>query len=506
MDFYEQLEAHNLLSLLQPVEYQPPVFHNWDRVRESLTDIVQNNRKVLVYGDYDVDGLMCALVMRDGLQGLGCTNLSVYNYQLRTHSLDRSAVNMCIQGHYEYMIVCDTGCSDLGLLQQLNRYGIKVVVLDHHNTALNYSDFVGEIAVINTVLENRMLQRDLYAYSAGALCFIVMDLLYREFDKSCEPLSIYGTVSLFSDCMDMKNELNRAVYYKSRKVAREAIPTPVGSFMRSAQAFNARFISFWFAPKINALFRSENFGVLNSYFFDSAITPVVRAKYLEIIDAFHAESREFVQKVSDVVEYKQLDHFVLCDLESAHPFIKEDKFSQISNYTGLIANSLSDRFSKTAVVYAKTQSHVKGSVRDIYGRNYLQIFQQLCEAGGHNAAFGFKVRLLDLNDFLYSVSRVDKYHSIEMIANKPFVVEYPYQDVDSALIEDMANYNEFAGTNVPVALLRKQIIGDMREYKGKFYYQHTWGQYTLQSNYSIPFGSYVLLRPFKSGSTKLQIQ
>lgn len=210
MDFYQELQDRNLLDLIKRVPYTAPSLAGWERVREFLLDIVVNKKSVYIEGDYDVDGLCSALVLQESLKDLGVKNYYVYRYRKRTHSVDSVAIQQCVQGHYDYFIVADTGSSDLGLLKKLNQYGIKVIVLDHHNTDLVYEDFGDNIAIINTTLENA-LGADLHL-SAGALCFIVMDLLYHTLGKKIPAsFSAFAVVSLFSDVISMKDSLNRGV-------------------------------------------------------------------------------------------------------------------------------------------------------------------------------------------------------------------------------------------------------------------------------------------------------
>ena len=76
---------------------------------------------------------------------------------------------------------------------------------------------------------------------------------------------------------------------------------------------------------------------------------------------------------------------------------------------------------------------------------------------------------------------------------------------DEFLVEDIAMYNEFSGQYLPVVYIRKQIIG-MREQKTKYNFKYQWGDYFIQSDYSLGFGSYVLLKPIRSLKTKLIVQ
>lgn len=502
MGFYEILEEQGLLELLQRVDYVQPDFQNWADVRSAFTDIVSNQRSVFVIGDYDVDGLMCNLVFGDGLQRLGVRNYKIYEYYKRTHLLDPMAVQQCIQGRYDYCIICDCGSHDVSLLRKLLNYGIKIILLDHHKTMISYEGYkeLGDIAVINTTLEQPELH-----LSAGALCYCVMHQILADYGIAEGGLSAYATISLFADCMDMSDKLNRSIYYVSAKLEQSEIPNNIQMFMNQYHKLNARFINFWYAPRINAMFRSENLDVLNRLYLTKDVLASDLAAYLSEINSQYEIIRDMATCVADLIDVEELDTFVIGNLNTVNAHYDIQKHS-LWNYTGLIANKLSDRYSKTGFVFCNNNNFIKGSVRDLFGRDYLATFSQICAAEGHPSAFGTRIQLLEFEDFMNNLHRVDKKFAITTVPNKPIIINYPYATPDTALIEDMANINEFSGTHVPQLLLRKQRVGDLRERKTDYGFHYRWGDYIIQSKHAVGFGRQMLLRPYKSYTTKLQVQ
>ena len=502
MDFYDILKQHEMTDLLSRVELELPNFRNTESVNEVLKQIKIHQSEVFIIGDYDVDGLMCNLILKDGLHLLGIRNVSVFPYRLRMHSLDPVAVQRCIQGGYKYCIIADCGSNNLGLLKRLSQYGITVILLDHHETSLSYDDYekVDGLHVINTMLENTE-----YNLSAGALCYCVIARLCKQLGIDEMGLSVYALISLYADCMGMKSKLNRAIYYKAMEVPSENFPRCISMFMNKYQTLSARFINFWFSPRINALFRTEALEYVNQLFlYDDMMTADIAA-VLQKVELLYEQAREMVLRVADVIQVIELNNIVIADLMSVNDYVGVAE-NRLWNYTGLVANKLSDRYAKAAFVYCNNGDGVKGSVRDIFGRDFLTLFSQLCRAEGHNAAFGTHIQLFDLDRFVDNLTRLDKRISLSSVSNKPIVVQYRYTTPDDSLIEDIALVNEFSGTGIPVVLLKKQRIGDMREIKTDYSYKYPWGNYYLQSQYSISFGSWVLLRPTKGIHTKLIAQ
>lgn len=503
MDFYSILSERNLTKILRRVEYSPPSFKGWPKVCEFLEDIIENKRSVYLESDYDVDGLMCALVIQDALRDLGVQRLTTYHYRKRTHNIDRVAIQECVQGHYDYFIVTDTGSNDIDLIKLLVSRGIKVIILDHHQVEFAYDDYGENVALINTMIENR--ENDVFRLSAGALCFCVMDLLYHKLGK-CTPkgLAAYATVSLFADVMEMTNELNRAIYYLATSLDDDEMPQPLMYYRNSYNKFNARFIGFWFSPRINACFRAEQFDCLNKLFLDDS-DAVVRASCIARINTIYEDSREMVGRATDIIVPHEMENFVVADLSSVNKYIDVNS-NKLWNYTGLIANQLADRYSKTALVVCDRQTYFKGSVRDLYGRDFLTIFKQLCYAGGHNAAFGVKINTLDYDDFLCNLRYTDENYAMQLIKNEPIIIDWKYASPDEAMLHDMATYNEFAGLGMPIALIRRKMVGAITERKTNYNYKYDWNGVEIQSNSKIPFGRTVLMKPFFSWKLKIEVQ
>lgn len=510
MDFYDHLKRLNVQDILNHTPYENPDYSGWYGVNLFLSDLVNSyktgeDKSVLVYGDYDVDGLMCAKIIQEGLQHLGVTKIDVYHYTQRTHNLDTLAVQQAILGHYDYFIVCDTGSSNMELLERVANRGTKVIVLDHHLTVYGYSDFNENIAIINTTIENKIVGEKKYEFSAGALCYTVMRKFCEENGyEFYEPLSAYATISLYSDCMNMANPLNRSIYYESRLLDSAELPHLVQLFLNQNSKFGARYIGFWFSPRINALFRSENFEILNKLAFDD-VGYNEEVVLCELVEDIYVKIRSLTKELADIIEVADLEHFVVGDLQSVEEYYDIQKY-KIYNYTGLVANMLSEKYGKAAVVHCYSGSEIKGSVRDVFSRDYLSIFGHICNAGGHASAFGFHLGAFDLDNFMNSLHYIDEYFPVEDIHNEPIVLSMTSLAPDNTLIEDISLYNEFSGQGLPVVYIKKQIIGDMREIKTKYNYKYKWGDYTIQSDYSLNFGSYVLLKPIKSLHTKLLVQ
>lgn len=505
MDFYERVFDLGLSNLLERVEYKKPKLINEDKMLKVLAECINSNAKTLIYGDYDLDGLMCLMTVKETFKYLGHTNYRMFRYTQRTHNLDRMAVAQAISGRFKYMIICDTASSDLYSIKRLLSAGITPIIIDHHISELDYKDYPEGCYIINSMTNNRLAGTNLKT-SAGALTFIIMDDLIQHLGrKPHEMLSAYATVSLYSDCMDMSNCYNRGIYYRSKDLYRHELPDHIAHFMNEYVSFNRRFIEFHFAPKINAIFRSENFRLINSYFLEENLDMFKVERILKDIDILHKESKDLVTTAADIIEYRNLDNFIIGNLSSVDGDINI-KANKLYNYTGLVANILAGRFSKTAVVYCNTDTgSLKGSVRDQQSRDYLSVFKQFCNAGGHNSAFGINMSYFEFENFIDSIERIDRKFSIESVPNEPIIIKHERVAPDPRLVTDMASYNEFSGSSTPIAFLKHRLLPGLKEYKGKYTYKYKWGDYYIQSQNRLRQYSEFIAKPTKTSDIKLMV-
>lgn len=491
MGIYEQLEQAGVFNTSAFVDYTEPYFKNLTEVTDTLHNI-KEDESVYVIGDYDVDGLMCNLVLDNMLEHLGIKNRQVFRYRKRTHKLDKFAVIECIQKRCDYCIIADCGSNDYDLLKTLTDSGIKVLLFDHHITPYSYEDFKN----INVLAINTMLEDDGYGLSAGALCFCVAK---ATLGNEADYMSTYATVSLLADCMSMRSELNRGIYYLAREHL-NLIPKELLFCCGEYDRFTTRYITYKLAPRINAAFRAERLDLINKFFLDKQTDAVV----IQEMETVYDKARAMVTTVADIITVNELDNFCYADLSSVDSEV-EIINNKLWNFTGLIANKISERYSKPALVLCEYGNEIKASVRDIYSRDYRTPLSTICNAQGHEAAFGITMSSFYLSRFLTEFK--DLCTKLEEMPpeNEPVIVEWLAASPDMKLIEVIANYNEFAGPKMPKVLIKKVRTAAMRETKTKYGYKYQWGDYRIDSDYAKSFGTEMLVQPIKTYRTKLVV-
>lgn len=511
MSFSDTLTELGLSHILDRPKYFPIELLNSDKIYNAIDDFRQNNLRVLIYGDYDTDGCMCIKEWILFMNLIGHHNYEVYEYTNRMHTVDPGAVRKAIEEQFDYIIISDSGSSELGdsgLITKLLKFGVKVVVIDHHYTPYNYEDYPVGCSIVNNIIENRLCpDKEPISVSAGALVFLVLDYYLHRYTSvlNNDQMSAYALISLYADSIDMSSTLNRSIYYKAMQLKDNPnLPIDIQIFLESYNTFSRRFIEFNYTPKINCCFRNEVFGILNDYLATNSRNVTMMTSRMSLIKQLHIETAENIELAVDNIEYELLDNFVIGSLNTVSHLIDIEE-TRLYNFTGLIANKLAERHGKCGVVFCARGDRIQGSFRDLQSRNYLPIFKQFCKADGHPPAFGFSLSTWEYSSFMRFLIKVDKQFFLAQTSNRPIVVPHEGFLPSPELLGDVAKYNEFSGSRIPMALVSKTLNGDITEVITSYGYKYRWGNLNISSKRRIEPGEVMLIKPFYDNTLRLTV-
>lgn len=498
---YDVLADRDIGDILEPCLYEYKGFVNDERLFKELDFIIENNKRLLVKGDPDPDGLFSIKIVEAAFNRCGYTNYEIFRYTSRSHNLTDDCIDKVIYEKFDYILILDSSSNDMTNINKFDYFGIKTIIIDHHICNYTFSAYPDSCIIINSSMDNVERREDFYKLSAGAVTFCLMAEYLNRKKKTWVDLSAYALITLYSDSIDMTREVNRGIYYLATGLPTEALPIYVRHFLNDYTRFTRRFIEFTFVPKINALFRAEHFKIINEYILEDH-TSVYNYNYIiGVITEIYEEARRMVDMATDTIKYKNLENIVVANLNSCSIPVKINK---LYNYTGLVANNLSSKFGKPCVVLCDADTHIKGSFRDLYSRDYLRTFKQFCKAEGHNAAFGIKLEYVEYSDFMFYIEeKINKKFFILGI-EEPIQLEMNTIVPDLELLSDIALYNEFSGNEIPIIIVsKKNNLRSNRSYSSNSNYSYKWGDLKIDSTSYIPSGMELLIKPILTKKLKL---
>lgn len=483
MLFENYLRNINKDDMLMEVEYFTPPFLHLNTVLSRLVKAVTLKEKILLVSDPDVDGFCSLLCFRDMFRTLG-VKVDIQEFNSRSHKINKKAIERILVNNYDLVIITDTGSSENEVLNNISMYS-DILLIDHHYTENEYKDYNERVYCLNSIIENRSFIEEVYSYSAGALSFIVANKVLNLFNIKYNNLSAYALTSLYSDCMDMTNYLNRAIYFKA--IDLDYIPNPISQFCSDYTIFSRRFLVYRYINKINSLFRAERFDLINSIIFKDKLT---EEQMIEI-DKELDNSRQLVNFIVDTCNIETIGEFSYMDITDTNIDLLTFNVKNIANYTGLIANKISAITNKPCVVLCEN----KGSFRDLYCRDFLTKFKEFSDSNGHPSAFGINIENLD-----YFIENLYSNH-FKTIKPKNEII-FKIDSVSFDDVKDMAFYNEFTSCNSSQALLEVNAK-KLSSVKDKFYNSYKYGEYKIKSTRNLRNLDKILVRPEISNSLYL---
>lgn len=362
--------------------HDPALLFGMDVAVERIRQAIRKEERVVVYGDYDADGVASLAILMTALKGLGA-NVSPFlphrvddGYGLNLSVLKKLASEM------DLLITVDCGVSNVAEIDWLGRRGIDVIVTDHHNLP-------GDLPEALAVLHPRHPQGKYpfkYLCGAGVAWKLAAALLAdKEAEINLLDLVAVGTVA---DMVPMVGEnrvivaLGLRVLRKSSRVGMRALTAMVGE---GAGDVDEEALSYRLVPLLNAAGRLEH---------AQPVLDLMLTDNKSQADGLVAKLQQYNRRRS--VRSRQIQAEVESKLrEDKAPFVFVSDKSWEAGLVGLVAGRLSDKYAKMAVVVGGGNGHAVGSARAPAGFNVFQLIagqeKHLLSFGGHAAAAGFSV-------------------------------------------------------------------------------------------------------------------
>ncbi|MCH5162619.1 MAG: single-stranded-DNA-specific exonuclease RecJ [Clostridiales bacterium] len=381
---YDNVDA--IKVFLEPDEenfYPPMSMLGMKECCERLEQAIENRESVVVYGDYDADGICASAILALYLSSRG---LDIHThipdrvgegYGLNVDSIERIIDNI----KPDLILTCDCGISAIEEVELANDLGVDIIVTDHHEAGENLPDCV----IVNPHQKNCAYPfKDLCG--AGVALKIVQALGGVEQSRQYYDLAAIATIA---DLVSLTDE-NRLIVQLGLRQMKDSSNFGVLAIINdlNLKTVTASDIAFKIAPRINAAGRMGS---------------AYRA-----FELFTSDDQAVVSKMLDEINSDNIKRKTLCD-ELYNEAISMLKSEDLVNkraiiitsekwekgITGILAARLVGDFKRPTFVLVKNNDDYKGTCRSIEGINIYKILSQnsdiLKEFGGHNQAAGFTI-------------------------------------------------------------------------------------------------------------------
>jgi single-stranded-DNA-specific exonuclease len=370
--------------------HDPSTMTDMGRATERVVRAIREGERILVHGDYDVDGICSTTILTRTIRALGGSVTPFIPQRLRDgYDLTSAGVDAAKEVGATLVITADCGTSALGPIADLAAAGIDTIVTDHH---LPGGPLPAAFAVLNPRRPDcTSLDKD--ACAAGVAYKLAISLS-RAMGASVNPvLNMLDLVALatVADVAPLRGE-NRVLVRYGLKLLNETTNVGLSALIRAAglhgKAITAGRVGFILAPRLNAAGRvgSAMRGVqLLMAADESEANPIARE--LEELNARRQElDRATLEQAREMVLKTDLEHTfgLVLAAEGWHPGV-----------IGIVASRIVEEFGRPTVLIALEGGEGKGSGRsisafDLHG-GISKCRDLLLRFGGHRSAAGVTI-------------------------------------------------------------------------------------------------------------------
>ena len=391
-------------------------------VKEAVERIAQakeNGETVIVYGDYDADGVTATTVLSSALIEYGVSCVPFVPERADGYGLSQETIDRLVDEYYpDLIITVDCGISCAKEVDYIKEIGIDVIVTDHHELP----EVLPDCLIINCKLPSKMN----YPWLCGAgvafklACALIGLRAYQYLDLVA--------IATIADSMPLTGENRDIVFEGVKRIKEGRASAPINELIAvcNVKDVTSTSLAFTIAPRINAAGRMGD--------ANAALT-LLNSTDQEDIEALAIKLNTFNQSRQQECEtlYKNAREKLIKQAYNKKVIVlKDDEWN--SGLVGIIAARLVEEFSRPVFLFVNNEGKLHGSARSIEGINIFEAVSYckefLSDFGGHAQAAGisldvanfdgFKKKLEDYIDekYDYSCFKPEKYADIEL--DKPF--------------------------------------------------------------------------------------
>ena len=413
-------------------------YNNMDKAVKELKKHYENNEdKIFIIQDPDVDGIVSASILYQYLKALKDWDISILMHTGKQRGIsDIDIFKKIKEEKPNLVIVPDAGSNDKEQIDELCDLGISYIALDHHiiSTPSDYG------ILVNNQDENSKVSKK---GSGGLVTHKFLEALDNEFNKEWSSWFIdMVALSLLSDSMDMSDQQNRTYYHYGLETMdcvnniflKECIKTFINK-----DTYSQRDLSFKIIPKFNAICRSKD-QELKQKLFLSFIGEYDISDMLVLCEKAHKKQQKTVASIIN----NNIDTIKKANKNNIVVFYSDDIPSSYSGLIGGKMMSICDN--KPCIVGSIEDGYFLGSLRSPISLGEELDNNEFVEwARGHEKACGIKIKEENIDKLVEYYNNV----TLDYTPHIDVLNSYSIKSIPNDLFGLFEPYNSLFGKGLP---------------------------------------------------------
>ena len=406
---------------------------------ELMKSSIITGEKILIVGDYDVDGVISTYVLYTAIKKCG-GNVSFHipDRIKEGYGINESIIRKASEDNVDIIITCDNGIAAIDQVKLAKELGLKVIITDHHDVPFVEENGERKYVVPNADFVLNPKQEEC-KYKFDKICgatvaYKFVQCLYEEFNISEEELYDllqYIAIATVCDVVDLTSE-NRIIVKEGLKrinstnnIGLKALFKETGLEEKTITVYTLGFV---IGPSINASGRLEQAEwALKMLLSDNEIEAKELAEKLNDLNKERQElTKEGLEEAIEIIEKNNMakDKVLVVYLEDVHESI-----------AGIIAGRVREKYNLPTIILTKAHDGAKGSGRSIEEYNMfeelLKCKDLLGKFGGHPMAAGMSIPNENIDAFRNRLNEVTTLTDEDII---------PKVSIDMGLLLSQINY------------------------------------------------------------------
>lgn len=453
-------QANLFLNPTRDDFYDPFLMPDMQIAVERILQAIQKEEKVIIYGDYDADGITSITVLKQFLAQRGLeVGFYIPNRLNEGYGLNKKALDFIKSQGYSLMITVDCGISAIEEIAYAIELGIEVIVTDHHEPVEQLPKC---LAVIDAKRKDNQYPFDQLA-GVGvvfkliqALC-IKLELDAKEYLKFLDIVCV-GTIS---DIVPLEGE-NRVI----AKLGLKLIPMTKNIGLKALldsigyQKVDATAISFGIAPRINACGRMGAEKEALKLFLTQNIQEA--RQITQTLNQYNlqrqaTEKKIFTEAIEQIEKNKENQDCIVLGKQGWHHGV-----------IGIVSSKVTDMYFKPSILICFEGEEGKGSGRSIPGFDLHQALMNCSgnieKFGGHSMAIGITIKKQNFEKFKQEFEEYTKKANIsDIIPIIKIDKQIDLKQINRETVKELSLLEPFGEANkIPLFLLEKLKISSIR--------------------------------------------
>lgn len=446
----------------------PLKIYGMEKVVDRIALAIKNKEKVVIFGDYDADGVSASALLYETFSALGVADIVCYipDRQLEGYGMNDEALENLKKEKVSLIVTVDCGITNVSEIEKARELKMDVIITDHHHAP--------EVLPKAFVIINPNIPDSGFTFNqlAGVgVAFKLAQALYLKLapEKTEQLKWLLDLVALgtIADCVSLTGENRTLVKYglivlsKTKRVGFQEMFKVGRIDISEDKSPEVSKIAFQVAPRINAAGRMNHASVAYNLLIEK--NPVLARDMALEVESNNQKRQKVTKEIFQEIQVLATSSF------KDKKFIFAESEHWPVGILGLVAGKITEEFQKPTIVMQRQEKEFVGSLRSIPEINIVEMLEKCSELlikfGGHSQAAGVRISHENKEKFCQKMSSLveEELREKEIVPILEIDAQISPEDIDWEFVSELRKMEPFGqGNRDPLFCMRNMSVVDFK--------------------------------------------